>query len=179
MSGVTVAGSTSDPGPWAYQFSSPTAMIFDQYGYMYVLDCGNNRVQKWLPGASYGVTVVSSSFNNPYGMQMDRLNNIMVADCYNHRVAVFGILCRKFFCCLSLVITPSIVLHFISAASTTTTTAAPSQCSDLRFITMHLFLCSIGGSTSLFHSGLESDWQCCCWYNRNARLNSHFTLQSI
>ena len=95
MSGVTVAGSTSDAGPWAYQFSSPTAMVFDQYGYMYVLDTGNNRIQKWFPGAAYGVTVVAAALYNAYGMQMDRLNNLLVADCYNHRVAAFSIVCRK------------------------------------------------------------------------------------
>ncbi|CAF4729948.1 unnamed protein product [Rotaria sp. Silwood1] len=92
-SGVTVAGSTSDPGPWSYQFSSPTAITFDQYGYMYVLDYNNKRVQKWVPGASYGMTIITAPFYNPTGMKIDRLGNIVVADAYNHRVLSFAVVC--------------------------------------------------------------------------------------
>ena len=98
MSGVTVAGSTSDPGPWSYQFSSPTALVVDQYGYMYILDYGNNRIQKWFPSATYGSTVLAASFYNPYGMSMDILNNLVVTDTYNHRVVSFGVVCRTFLC---------------------------------------------------------------------------------
>jgi hypothetical protein len=95
ISGVTVAGSTSNPGPYAYQFSSPTAITFDLYGYMYVLDTGNSRVQRWLPGASYGTTVIASTMSNAYGMQIDRYGNIVIADTYNYRILFFGISCRK------------------------------------------------------------------------------------
>jgi hypothetical protein len=94
--GVTVAGSTSDPGPFSYQFSSPTAITFDQYGYMYVLDQGNARVQKWFPGASYGVTVIAAALNSPTGMKIDRLGNIVITDASNHRVLSFGLTCRKY-----------------------------------------------------------------------------------
>ncbi|CAF5163961.1 unnamed protein product, partial [Rotaria sp. Silwood1] len=38
---------------------------------MYVVDAGNNRVQRWWPGASYGKTVISVSMSNPYGIQFD------------------------------------------------------------------------------------------------------------
>ena len=96
MSGVTVAGSTGNAGPWSYQFSSPTALLLDPYGYMYVLDYGNARVQRWYPGATYGVTILAGSLSNPYGMQLDRLNNLVIADSYNHRIVSFGYLCRKF-----------------------------------------------------------------------------------
>ncbi|CAF2697913.1 unnamed protein product [Rotaria sp. Silwood2] len=92
-SGVTVAGSTSDPGPWSYQFSSPTAITLDQYGYIYVLDYNNNRVQKWWPGASYGTTIITAQFSNPTGMKIDHLGNIVVADASNHRVLSFPIAC--------------------------------------------------------------------------------------
>lgn len=67
----------------------------DQFGYLYILDSGNSRIQKWRPPASYGTTVVSASFNNPYGMQLDRLNNLVVADTSYHRIVSFGIFCRK------------------------------------------------------------------------------------
>ena len=97
MQGVTVGGTNGDSGPWSYQLSSPTAILFDSFGFMYILDYGNNRVVKWFPGAPYGTSVVSASFYNPCGMQFDRLNNIVIADTYNHRITSFGVICRKFF----------------------------------------------------------------------------------
>ncbi len=95
VSGVTVAGSTGNAGSWSYLLSSPTAILLDSYGYMYILDYGNSRVQKWYPGAAYGTTVIAAAFYNPCGMQFDRLNNLVVADTYNYRIVSFGILCRK------------------------------------------------------------------------------------
>ncbi|CAF4177254.1 unnamed protein product, partial [Rotaria magnacalcarata] len=82
-----------DAGPYAYQLSSPTALLLDQYGYLYVLDYGNSRIQKWFPGATYGTTVLAASFYNPCGLQFDRLNNLVVADTYYHRIVSFAILC--------------------------------------------------------------------------------------
>ena len=96
MQGTTVGGTVGDNGPWSYQLNSPTAILFDSYGFMYILDYGNNRVVKWFPGAAYGVPVVSASFYYPCGMQFDRLNNIVIADTYNHRITSFGVTCRKF-----------------------------------------------------------------------------------
>ncbi|CAF4459743.1 unnamed protein product, partial [Rotaria sp. Silwood2] len=89
----TVAGSTSDPGPWSYQFNNPTAITLDSYDYMYVLDYSNDRVQKWYPGASYGITVASGSMNLPVGMTFDRLGNLVVADSSYHRIISFSIMC--------------------------------------------------------------------------------------
>ncbi len=94
--GITVAGSTSNPGVWSYQFNNPSAITFDQYGYMYVLDYSNSRVQKWYPGASYGVTVAASAMYNPYGLKFDRQSNIVIADTYYHRVISFALICCKF-----------------------------------------------------------------------------------
>lgn len=93
--GTTVAGSTSDPGPYAYQLNNPTSITFDPYGYMYILDLTNSRVQRWLPGASYGVTVVSAAMSSPVGMRLDRLGNIVIADTSYHRVISFAMTCRK------------------------------------------------------------------------------------
>ncbi len=94
-SGITVAGSTSDAGPWSYQFSNPTAITFDQYGYMYVLDYTNDRVQKWWPGASFGATVAATTLSNPRGMRFDRSSNIVIADTAYDRILSFGLVCRK------------------------------------------------------------------------------------
>lgn len=69
----------------------------DPYDYIYIMDFGNKRIQKWYPGATYGITVVSaSSMYNPYGMKFDRFGNIVVADTDNYRIISFGIICCKF-----------------------------------------------------------------------------------
>ncbi|CAF5054502.1 unnamed protein product, partial [Rotaria sp. Silwood1] len=91
--GVTVAGSTSNAGSWSYQLSSPTAVVLDPYGYLYVLDYGNSRVQKWFPGDSYGRTVISATMSNPYGMKIDLFANLVIADTSYHRILSFGLLC--------------------------------------------------------------------------------------
>ncbi|CAF5135885.1 unnamed protein product, partial [Rotaria socialis] len=56
----TVAGTTSSAGPWSYQLNTPSAIMMDPYGFIYVLDTGNARVQKWYPGNSYGTTILSA-----------------------------------------------------------------------------------------------------------------------
>ncbi|CAF5169100.1 unnamed protein product, partial [Rotaria sp. Silwood1] len=94
--GDTVAGSTGDSGPWLYQLSSPTIITMDPYGYIYIMDYGNDRVQKWWPGAQYGSTVVASStLGNAYGLALDPIGNIIVADTTNARVVKFSLMCRK------------------------------------------------------------------------------------
>lgn len=94
--GTTAAGTTSNAGSWSYQLSSPASITFDPYGYLYVMDMGNSRVQKWWPGAAYGTTVVAASLNSAYGLQFDNSGNIVIADTYNHRIVTFGMLCRKY-----------------------------------------------------------------------------------
>lgn len=96
MSGILVAGTTSDPGSWSYQFSSPTAIILDPYGYLYVLDTGNNRIQKWWPGSTFGTTVLAGSYATPLSMILDRANSLVIVDTNNHRIVSYGVLCRKF-----------------------------------------------------------------------------------
>ena len=95
MTGTTCAGSSADAGPYAYQFNNPTAITFDQFGYMYILDFSNSRVQRWLPGASYGITVAAASMSSPNGMNIGPVGNIVVIDTSNHRVLSFGLTCRK------------------------------------------------------------------------------------
>lgn len=63
---------------------------------MYILDGGNNRIQKWNLGATYGTTVVVATLSSPLGMEWDFSNNFYVADTSNHRIVNFNLLCRKF-----------------------------------------------------------------------------------
>jgi tripartite motif-containing protein 71 len=95
--GITVGGSPSDPGSWSYQFSSPTSIIFDPYGYMYILDTGNSRVQKWYPGGSFGTTIISTTMSSPSGLKLDLFSNIVIADRGYHRILSFAMTCRKLF----------------------------------------------------------------------------------
>lgn len=96
MTGSTVAGTTGSAGPWSYQLNNPTAITMDPYGYIYILDTANNRVQRWWPGAAYGITVLAASMTTPYGLQFDNRGNMVIADTYNHRILFFGITCRKY-----------------------------------------------------------------------------------
>ncbi|CAF4613494.1 unnamed protein product, partial [Rotaria socialis] len=93
ISGTTVAGVTGDAGPYAYQLNSPTGITVDQYGYIYVLDSANSRVQRWFPGASYGITVIVASMNTPYGMQADNQGNLIITDTLNYRILSFALSC--------------------------------------------------------------------------------------
>ena len=64
---------------------------------MYVVDYSNARIQRWFPGASYGITVVSATMNLPIGMRIDRLGNIVIADTSYQRIVSFGLTCRKLY----------------------------------------------------------------------------------
>ena len=95
VNGTLIAGETGVAGAWSYQFSSPTAITFDQFGNMFIMDAGNNRIQKWIPGSTYGITVASASMSNPRGFSFDTYGNLIVADLSNHRIIGFNAVCRK------------------------------------------------------------------------------------
>ncbi len=59
------------------------------------MDSGNNRIQRWSPGSTYGITVVSASLSSPSGMAFDPSGNLVIADMGNHRVVQAPISCRK------------------------------------------------------------------------------------
>lgn len=65
------------------------------YGYIYVLDTGNARVQKWYPGNPYGTTILSATMSSPIGMSLDFSGNLYIADTSYHRIVSFGLTCRK------------------------------------------------------------------------------------
>ena len=96
MNGTVVAGETSVAGSWSYQFNLPTSITFDRFGNMFIMDSGNNRIQRWSPSATYGVTIASGALSNPRGLSFDTFGNLVVADYSNHRVVSFPISCRKF-----------------------------------------------------------------------------------
>ena len=93
--GTTIAGQSGVSGSWSYQFSSPTAIVFDQFENMYIMDTGNDRIQRWWPGSVYGVTVAAASPMYVSGMAFDPSGNLVVADYTYHRILLFSINCCK------------------------------------------------------------------------------------
>lgn len=94
--GTLVAGESGVAGSWSYQFNLPTSITFDQFGNMFIMDAGNNRIQRWNPSSTYGVTIATGSLSNPRGLVFDTLGNLVVADCSNHRVVSFVVSCREY-----------------------------------------------------------------------------------
>lgn len=91
--GVTVAGGNGI-GTAANQFSSPNRLFVDGEGNLYIPDMGNNRIQKWAPGATAGVTVAGGKgagyapdqLNRPTSVFVDREGNLYITDQNNNRV---------------------------------------------------------------------------------------------
>ena len=121
-------------GPFSYQLNTPSAILFDPYGYMFILDAGNSRMQKWFPGATYGVTVLATTLASPLGMQMDPLGNLAIADTNYHRVQLFAVWCRKFD---SFAPIESTSLFSACLEPTTTTTVQP-PCKSIRSSHSHV-----------------------------------------
>lgn len=91
-----MAGTTSDQGPYAYQLSSPRGITVDPYSNIYVLDTGNSRVQKWSPGATYGITIIATPMSTPNALRIDNKGNLIITDTLNCRILSFTVSCRKF-----------------------------------------------------------------------------------
>lgn len=99
--GVTVAGGNGY-GSGANQFGNSTqyststagGIAVDADGNIYICDNPNNRVQKWAPGATFGVTVAggngaggaANQLNNPSDVFVDVAGNVYVCDNYNARI---------------------------------------------------------------------------------------------
>ena len=72
----------------------PVAVYVDGSGNVYVADYDNNRIQKWTPGATNGITVAGGNgagsgadqLNLPNSVYVDGSGNVYVTDEQNHRV---------------------------------------------------------------------------------------------
>ena len=95
-SGTTVAGSSSGAnGASSILLNQPIDLTFDQNGYMYVVDYKNNRVQRFAPNSTTGITVAGTAsssttaltdLNQPTAVDVDNNSNIYVLDMGNTRV---------------------------------------------------------------------------------------------
>ena len=101
-SGVTVAGQSVPAfGTDAAHLTNPYGVFVDASGNVYVSDYGNNRVQKWAPGATSGVTVAGQSIpasgsdathlKQPKSVYVDASGNVYVADYGNNRVQKWAV----------------------------------------------------------------------------------------
>ncbi|TAE22699.1 MAG: hypothetical protein EAZ91_23250 [Cytophagales bacterium] len=96
--GTTVAGGTD--GPAANQLFYPVGVQVDAGGAVYVVDQGNNRIQKFPPNGTAGIngTTVAggngdgpdaNQLSSPTGLFVDANGAIYVADQGNHRIQKF------------------------------------------------------------------------------------------
>ena len=80
-------------GSGSGQFSSPNGIAVDSSNRIYVVDTGNNRVQKldtngtWIPYGGQGTA--NGQFINPFGIYVDASGNSYVADTGNNRIQKF------------------------------------------------------------------------------------------
>mgnify|MGYP002423909750 CR=1 FL=1 len=89
-SSIGIAGTTND------KLDRPFDVALDSSNTLYIADQQNHRIQKWLMGASNGITIAGQSsgtlgatlsdFNQPSGIVRDSSDNIYVTDTSNNRV---------------------------------------------------------------------------------------------
>jgi DNA-binding beta-propeller fold protein YncE len=89
---VTVAGGSGYvPGSGANELAEPGSLFVDDSGNVYVADCANERIQKFLSGstsATNGITVAggngygsaANQLGIPHGIFVDKSGNLYVAD---------------------------------------------------------------------------------------------------
>ncbi|CAF1002736.1 unnamed protein product [Adineta steineri] len=91
--GITIFNATF--GSDLNQLSSVNAFNLDMSGNIYILDTGNNRVTKWVPGASTGILVAGGNgqgssirkLSNPYDLFVEpNTSYIWIVDYNNCRV---------------------------------------------------------------------------------------------
>lgn len=88
---LKIIGSRSGNG----QYYNPESIVIDHSGNVYVIDAGNNRVQKFTGNGTF-VTKWGTSdngsgqFNDPRGIDIDSSGNVYATDIGNNRVQVFA-----------------------------------------------------------------------------------------
>ena len=91
--GVIVAG-TGSQGSNSNQLNTPSGVFVTDNGTLYIVDCSNHRIQKWLKGAESGVTVAGtgsygsglSQFNYPNKVLVDLNGYMYITDYGNNRI---------------------------------------------------------------------------------------------
>jgi len=100
-SGITVAGDSADhQGSNSTMLQTPVDVTFDNNGFMYVSDQGNNRVQRFPPGSITGTTVAgqasgtsgstATTLQSQSCIVVDSSSNVYIADTGNKRIMVWA-----------------------------------------------------------------------------------------
>ncbi|CAF1492804.1 unnamed protein product [Adineta steineri] len=93
--GVTVAGdSTGTQGSTSTLLKTPIDLTFDENGFMYVVDNGNNRLQRFASGSTSGTTVAGTTastnaltdLKQPTAIDIDNTSNLYILDMGNTRL---------------------------------------------------------------------------------------------
>ncbi|CAF0833474.1 unnamed protein product [Adineta steineri] len=95
--GITVAGSSlSLAGPGLGELRSPTAVIVDSRGTMFIADAGNHRILQWFKDETQASSILVGStgtlglnpnqLNKPTSLKFDTEGNLLVVDSENNRV---------------------------------------------------------------------------------------------
>ncbi|CAF4019578.1 unnamed protein product [Adineta steineri] len=96
-SGEFIAGIPGTSGSTATTLSGPTGIKLDSYLNMFVVDCGNSRVQMFCQNNQTGITIAgtgvsgssATQLRGPRGIAFDSSMNLYVADTANNRVQKF------------------------------------------------------------------------------------------
>ena len=82
---------TNTLGDTASTFNVPSYCIIDKSGNLWVSDTYNNRVQKFIPPFTTGMSasVSITGFTHPIGLAFDIAGNLLVADNLNNRILLF------------------------------------------------------------------------------------------
>ncbi|CAF0819514.1 unnamed protein product [Adineta steineri] len=97
--GIVVAGRQGE-GNSLTQLSRPYGIIVDQLGTVYVADCGNHRIMRYLDGTTKGSVIIgenngqreqTSQLSHPVDVSFDQQGNLYVGDNDNYRVQKFEI----------------------------------------------------------------------------------------
>ncbi|CAF2184008.1 unnamed protein product [Rotaria magnacalcarata] len=99
LTGVGVAGAAGGGGNTASLLHDPLFIYIDANDTLYICDNGNNRVQKWVAGASTGTTAAGDSggsngktailLDKPTGITFDSMGYMYITDYNNNRVQRF------------------------------------------------------------------------------------------
>lgn len=98
--GLTIAGVTSQSGTAANKLNLPIGLSFDYLNSLYIADAGNNRIQKFQRGASFGSTIAGQAngtglttsmyLQTPTNVAVDTNSNVYISDTANNRIQLWS-----------------------------------------------------------------------------------------